>query len=201
MRSFEERMAEIGRRSEEIKKARKATRKRLLMACIPLVLCIGVYAVLGMGLSGNTGGDPILLPENAPDGAAMGTLNGSGDVAYTRLDIRTSSVIADGTEETISDISRVCAVYDILVERYRGSIISESMTEDKESEVSSSDTPKDNAAPVKEYTFTFSTPGGAEAIFRLQGNCLTDLATGESYILSQEQLDRLWEALGLTGGA
>ncbi len=42
MRTHEERMAEIRRRSEEQIKLRKKRSRRILMACIPLVMCIGI---------------------------------------------------------------------------------------------------------------------------------------------------------------
>ena len=54
MRNFEQRIAEINRRSEEILKLRRQHRKHSLIACIPMVLCttlIGVAAWSGI-LSG-----------------------------------------------------------------------------------------------------------------------------------------------------
>lgn len=65
MRSFEERMAEISRRSEERLKERKKRRSRLLAACIPIVLCAALIL-------------PGMLPAgNAADSA--GTVKVSGD--------------------------------------------------------------------------------------------------------------------------
>ena len=43
MRSFEERIAEINRRSGRMIKERKKRRKYILTACIPVVLCIGLW--------------------------------------------------------------------------------------------------------------------------------------------------------------
>lgn len=44
MMDFEERRAEIFRRSDERIKARKRNRKRILLSCVPLVICIGVLS-------------------------------------------------------------------------------------------------------------------------------------------------------------
>lgn len=206
MRSFEERMAEINRRSEKIKRERKDLRKRILLACIPLALCIGLWSVLLLG-QGGPAGDMILLPENVPqdDGSAMGTLNGSGSgIAYTELTLSANSALLDDEEKIVTDAAVVKTVYEIFTEQYRFGISSESTTEDqesitetKESADGAYETPKDNYAPVMEYTFTFTTPGGAEAIFTLRGNQITDKASGESHILTQEQLSRLKDTLGI----
>ena len=198
MRSFEERMAEINRRSEKIIQERKATRRRYLLACLPLILCIGLYSILLLGHFGSSG-DMALLPESTPqlDGSATGTLNGSGSgVAYTELTVKAGGALQDDTEEMVTDPVLVQTVYEIFIEQYRGTVSSESTTEAKDSADSATEEPKENYAPITEYTFTFKTPGGAEAIFTLSGNRLTDKATGESHILTQEQFSRLQDILG-----
>ena len=56
MRNFEERKAEVFRRSEKRIKERKQRRNHLIMACLPLVLCI---TILGAFLfPGGTPEDP-----------------------------------------------------------------------------------------------------------------------------------------------
>ena len=163
--------------------------------------------MLLLGQSGSSG-DLALLPESTPqlDGSATGTLNGSGSgIAYTELTIQPCSVIGDGAEQTFTDVTQVHAAYAILIEQYRGNVVSESTAEHKGNADNSETTPKDNytsvskdtETSVEEYAFTFTTPGGAEAIFTLRGNELTDKATGESHILTQEQLSRLKDALGI----
>lgn len=201
MRSFEERMAEIHRRSEKIKKERKAFRSRLLLICLPLALCVGIGAVAILGGAGSNGAGA-LLPEGAPLQSGSDTVT-AGDVAYTRLDIRRSSALLDDAVQTRSDVATVCAVYDILVERYRGFGAAESVGESATDNyaVSGEETPKDSNALVGEYTFTFSSPGGEEAVFTLVGDLLTDQTRGESYRLPAEQLEKLWQALDLEGGA
>ncbi len=46
MRTFEQRIAEINSRSEGIIKRRKRIRRCVLGCCVPLVLCIGLWAVI-----------------------------------------------------------------------------------------------------------------------------------------------------------
>lgn len=203
MRTFEERMAEISRRSEKIKKERKDMRNRLLLACIPLVVCVGLYGILLMG-QGNSG-NLMPVPESKPElDGATGSLDGTG-FGYTQLHFAAGSPVTDEAEQLLTDQEQVKAVYTLLTERYRYGMSSESKveddgdsrspTEDQES-ADISDVPLDNYAQVMEWRFTFRTSGGAEAIFTLTGNRLTDAATGESNILPPEQLSKLWELLG-----
>ena len=50
MMDFEERRSEIFRRSDERIKARKRNRKRILLSCVPIVLCLGILtAALAQG--------------------------------------------------------------------------------------------------------------------------------------------------------
>ena len=52
MRSFDERMDEIKRRSQTIFAQRKKQRKQLLLTCVPLVLCLVVLGGIWLGTPG-----------------------------------------------------------------------------------------------------------------------------------------------------
>jgi hypothetical protein len=57
MRSFEERIAEINRRSDKIIKERKKRRQRILTACIPVVL--GTTLLIALFPGGSGAGDTL----------------------------------------------------------------------------------------------------------------------------------------------
>lgn len=58
MKTVEERVAEITRRSEKIIRQRKQRRSHILMACIPAALLVGIYTAFAL---------PGMMPEKVPE--------------------------------------------------------------------------------------------------------------------------------------
>lgn len=68
MKSFEERIAEINRRSEAILKQRRQRRKHILTVCIPLVLCVVVLMpIVPPAMCGSSGTSA--APESSNEGS------------------------------------------------------------------------------------------------------------------------------------
>ena len=85
MRSFDERIAEIHRRSEKILRQRKKQRRHMLMACIPLVLCISLYAVLI--LPGEQAAGSMRENYSTQDGGVNTSAGGSGRESVARIEV------------------------------------------------------------------------------------------------------------------
>ena len=72
MRSFEERLVEIQRRSEAIIKERRQIRRRVLLVCLPLFLCISLWGAHSLYGNSSTEADyvpfdeEVSLEETAP---------------------------------------------------------------------------------------------------------------------------------------
>ena len=188
MRDFNERIAEINRRSEEILKKRRQNRKLVLTVCIPLVLLVAVASVTLPGQFANKAGAP------AAEDGDTGLYSSVQSVRVTGSQI-------DVTNTDPQEILEICGVlYGIPEAEPEGK---ESVSEDK---YGTNHTPTGapeetlglTAGTVEAYTISLVNELGADVSFSLSGHTLVNDATKRKVVLSKYQLDRLKDLLGIS---
>lgn len=199
MRNFEERKAEVFRRSEKRIKERKQRRNHILMACIPLVLCI---TILGAFLR------PNVTPDGAADpGDTRPVVDGmshpiqSPSLTYPIANI---TVSGNGFSQTYSEVEDLLLISDLLYSY--GTRAPESNGTIDEAVPGEGEDRKENTDDMSgiisdttnaAYTITMVTHEGVKTEYQLSGNTLKNLTTNQSYTLSQTQVDELQKMLGI----
>ena len=195
MRNFEERKAEVFRRSEKRIKERKARRNHILMACIPLVLCI---TLLGAFLfPGATPEDPSF------NGSAGGGLT---EEKFESLSCPIAKITVTGGNfsQTYKEVEDLLLISDQLYSY--GSRGSETNCTTDDGIASEGEDRKENADDVSgsvadsaniAYTITLITHEGVKTEYQLVGKTLKNLTTKQTYNLSQTQVNELYELLGI----
>ena len=195
MRNFEERKAEVFRRSEKRIKERKQRRNHILMACIPLVLCI---TLLGAFLfPGATPEDPSF------NGSAGGGLT---EEKFESLSCPIAKITVTGGNfsQTYKEVEDLLLISDQLYSY--GSRGSETNGTTDDGIASEGDDRKENADDVSgsvadsannAYTITLITHEGVKTEYQLVGKTLKNLTTKQTYHLSQTQVNELYELLGI----
>ena len=195
MRNFEERKAEVFRRSDKRIKERKQRRNHLIMACLPLVLCI---TILGAFLfPGGTPEDPRL------NGAAGGGLT---EEKFESLSCPIAKITITGGNfsQTYREVEDLLLISDQLYSY--GSRGNETNGTTDDSIASEGEDRKENADDIYgnitdhsnvAYTITLVTHEGVKTEYRLAGKTLENLTTKQTYHLSQTQVNELYELLGI----
>lgn len=181
MSNLDQRMAEIRRRSEKILKERKKRRQVILAACIPVLLCVGIYAFMRTPVTQNHRISDPVAPEDS-----VGSI-----VLYAQAQV-------NGRTLSREDAQQIHVFFDKLVlpgygfpdENDEADVRGDTdvvMSEDAEEHKFLSNSTTDTIS----YTITLIAEDGSSREYGLTGNELTDLATGQSVFLSQEQLQEL----------
>lgn len=173
MKNFEERMAEISRRSEKILALRKKRRRMIWAVCIPMVLCLGILALTGpTGTESKQASMATIVPKpEAADGTSiqcsvaeneslrlfLEQLEGQNDLNYNFIYPEASESEDYG-------------------ERYCGS---GSMTN----------------LPAESLTINVTMSDGSMNEYRLTGSILENLTTGKVFVLTAEQASQLNQLL------
>lgn len=191
MRSFEERKAEVFRRSENRIKERRKARCRALAVCIPLCLIITVWSVTVL---------PAMLPVNNKNSGA--TAERAEDISgaaysqngYVRIETKNSAT-KDQTAVLKDDPAEIAEIYR-LVQSMLNNIVQagEHKTEDQEWQQTSGSDAYD-AAPV--YMIIFTATGGDQTCYMLNDHILIDNATKKETVLTEAQYVQLLQALGV----
>ena len=195
MRELHECQAEVFRRSEKRINERKQRRNHILMACIPLVLCI---TILGAFLfPGATPEDPGII------GSAGGGLT---EEKFESLSCPIAKITITGGNfsQTYREVEDLLLISDQLYSY--GSRGSETTGTTDDSVVSEGEDRKEHADDIYgnitdhsnvAYTITLVTHEGAKTEYRLAGKTLENLTTKQTYHLSQTQVNELYELLGI----
>ena len=198
MRNFEERKAEVFRRSEKRIKERKQRRNHILMACIPLVLCI---TILGAFFH------PNVTPDGTADpGETQTVVDGMGSDGFTSLSCPIAKITVSGKDFTIShtEVADLLLISDQL---YSYGTRAPSSNGTTDNVVDEDDVPKDNREDVSgsimdsanaAYTITLVTHEGVKTEYQLVGKTLTNLTTNQTYKLTQTQANELRTLLGIS---
>lgn len=196
MMNFEERKAEIFRRSDERIKTRKRNAKRILLSCMSLVIFVSVIsAVAAYPLTKESMSDGTWGMDGLSEDPTISANNYS--LAYPIFVELTD--LDSGENRNIEGCSRIIAVTDILF----------SITEGRDrldsygicTETTDSDLHKDKINKSSyEIIITREPPDEEIKInaFILNGNTLTDKDTEQEYLLSDDDLEALLTALEST---
>ena len=199
MRNFEERKAEIFRRSENRIKERKRNRTRILAMCIPLCLVLTIFSVVMI---------PGMLPVGTDNAENLGFVSDGtadqdgadgavGSVGESKTHNFVSVTVKDGDySNKFTDMSSVNVVfhhiYDILEANggYRD-ITDESGTGDNVEDAT------DATAKVGGIIITMTSVDGTDRVFLLDGLTLYDQAFKKEITLTTAQRNDLLVALEL----
>ena len=204
MRNFDERKAEIFRRSEIRIKERKRNRKRILALCIPLCLCIAILSVIYLP-------DMMISSDKNNSTEEMNMADGvenSSEFIYTSLEITSNATATSGT--VTSDIEKVDIenLYNIIQSAFavEDDSVQSSQEQNTETQKGESAAGGENHSASDQtqtltkniiYTITFSGENGLKTIYTLDGNLLTNTATKQEILLTDNQLLELQKAFGL----
>ena len=190
MRSFEERKAEIFRRSENRIKERRKARNRALAVCIPLCLIITVWSVTVL---------PAMLPVNNKNSGALAecTENISGasysQNEYVRIETRNSTA-EDQAAILKNDPEEIAEAYRLVQSMLNYSEQNDNhRTEDHEQQTAGGNANKAASA----YKIIFTAADGGQICYMLNDHVLIESATKKETVLTEEQYVQLLQALGV----
>ena len=192
MRSFEERKAEVFRRSENRIKEHRKNRNRALAVCIPLCLIITVWSVTVL---------PAMLPVNNKnsDVAAERTENTSDATYYSKNEyvrIETkNSTAEDQTAILKKDPEEIAEAYRLVQSMLNGNEQNDNhRTEDHEQQQTAGGNANKAASA---YKITFTATDGNQTCYMLNDHVLIDIGTNKETVLTEEQYVQLLQALGV----
>ena len=191
MRSFEERKAEVFRRSENRIKERRKARNRALAVCIPLCLIITVWSVTVL---------PAMLPvNNKNSGLAAERAENTSDATYyskneyVRIETRNSTA-EDQTAILKNDPEEIAETYRLVQSMLNYSEKNDNhRTEDHEQQTAGGNANKAASA----YKITFTATDGDQTCYMLNDHVLIDIGTNKETVLTEEQYVQLLQALGV----
>lgn len=200
MRSFEERIAEIDRRSKQIIHMRKQRRKHMLMACMPLVLCLVVVSAFVLPWMQNTRKSSMTNgATEAQPGDPMQDRQESFSCYVAQIDISGPDFsISYGDEAKVEAISNWldgCTVkysenHSISDTNTRGEIFDETDIAEDGTYAAADDGTYAAAGSTDdtELTIIVTQNGGEKTEYHFSENTLRNLKTNQIYILSEEQV-------------
>ena len=195
MRNFEERKAEVFRRSEKRIKERKQRRQRILMTCIPLVLCLTIFgAFLFPQLNNN-----MQAPEGMPESETQAAMGQDENQSMT-CSIAEIKVSGNGVSIRYTDAADLLLISDQL--NTYGTRAPETSGATNEDGSDRSENADDVVGGVVDsvnaaYTITLITHEGVKTEYCLFGNTLRNQTTNQAYTLTYEQAKELREMLGI----
>lgn len=199
MRNFDERKAEIFRRSENRIKERKRNRNRILALCIPLCLIITVMSVTML---------PSLFPVYDKNMSAEDEGKDFAGGIESSV-ILTMQVELLGKDDALQsgvmneDANAVTQIYYTIESAFVSAGENEKPAAGPESVEDSADKHKDNYSQSTTPTFssgykiTFKTDKDTKAVFVLDGNTLTNVQTNEKVILTEAQRSQILNEIGV----
>ena len=198
MRNFEERKAEVFRRSENRIKERKRNRNRILAFCIPLCLIVTVWSIMIL---------PAMMPASKSNNSAgegmdiMGSVDGT-DAAFVRVEIMS---IGTATQSTIQkdDATEVAQIHSTLQSSFvnSGGGNKESVNEEAEDDALTENKDYSQSGTTNlssGFRIIFTTENGTQTIYSLSEDKLINETTKQETILTEDQRSNLLNMLGLT---
>ena len=202
MRNFEERKAEVFRRSENRIKEHKRNRNRILTLCIPLCIVLTVWSVATL---------PPFFSQKSNDAECEdgGSLNGdkasgsAGDFFIEESKTHNFifvSVKGKGYDGKITDAAGVGNVFDTIYDILEANGGYKDIIGDYAENVvdaENKDLVAESTLESERYVITMKSSEGNKRVYILNGNILYDQAFGKEISLTQEQLNDLLVALEL----
>ena len=194
MRELHECQAEVFRRSEKRIKERKQRRRRILMTCIPLVLCLTIFGTFLFPQLNNNMQAPEGMPESETQ-AAMGQ-DENQSMTCSIVEIKVSG---NGVSIRYTDVADLLLISDQL--NTYGTREPETSGTTNEDGSDRSENADDVVGGVADsanaaYTITLVTHEGEKTEYQLIGNTLLNQTTNQAYTLTYEQAKELREILG-----
>ena len=194
MRNLNECQAEVFRRSEKRIKERKQRRQRILMTCIPLVLCLTIFGTFLFPQLNNNMQAPEGMPESETQ-AAMGQ-DENQSMTCSIVEIKVSG---NGVSIRYTDVADLLLISDQL--NTYGTREPETSGTTNEDGSDRSENADDVVGGVADsanaaYTITLVTHEGEKTEYQLIGNTLLNQTTNQAYTLTYEQAKELREILG-----
>lgn len=205
MRNFEERKAEIFRRSENRIKERKRNRNRILALCVPLCVCIAILSVIYLP-------DMMISSDKSNTAEEMNMAGGvedSSEFAYTSFEITGTKIAKSDTDrENIENI------YNIIQSAFTVDGDDDDM--EQETTINKDELPQEQKPSTQKgestlkgednystglveffskgvtYTLTFTADNGQKIVYTLCDNILTNETTNESVTVTEDQLKELY---------
>ena len=190
--------AEVFRRSEKRIKERKRNRNRILMCCIPLLICITVFSTAIL---------PAMMPakkgENLSDNCSDMAGNADGtNVAYVSVEVIN---VGTATQSSIlkDDADEVAQIYYTLQSSFvnSGGDNKESvndMEDDGLVEDNKDFSQSGTTNLSSEFRIIFTTENGSQTIYSLSGYKLINETTKQETLLTADQLSNILDTLGST---
>ncbi len=201
MRNFEERKAEVFRRSENRIKERKRNRNRVLALCIPLCLVVTVGSIVTLPSLFTQKSNDVVYEDNgssygdtAPESAGDFFIKESKTHNFISV-----SVKGKGYDGKITDAASVGNVFDTIYDILEANGGYKDIIEDSvESEnYENKDFVTESTMESEQYIITMKSSDGTERICFLDGNVLYDQAFDNEIYLTNVQLNDLLVALEL----
>ncbi len=191
MRDLTECQAEVFRRSEKRIKERKQRRTHILMACVPVVLCISLYSAFVLPNMMNTESSDFAEPEMYAGGLPQDTC-GSHICSISQITVAGSGFSRSYTD--LDQILRISNRLNALETRGWGNGNSE-VADDEDGSENISGFIADSATAG--YRITLVMHEGENARYLLAGNTLKNLLTDRTHTLTQIQVYELYDLLGI----
>ena len=189
MRNFEERKAEVFRRSEKRIKERKQRRNHMLMACIPLVLCLTIFGAFLFPQMD----DLKQAPESSNEqfSGAMGTDEDGGLFAGS-VEVSGNGVSSYYTSvENVQGIMRLINGIVAVPETNDGDDLRDYITDE------STSTDKNENYQESCYKIVVKRSDKTSTEYLLVGSVLIDQTTQQEYPVSEDTMKDLKNALGI----
>ena len=194
MRDLMECQAEVFRRSEKRIKERKQRRNHILMACVPLVICV----TLAFALKPIMPSDQKTEPEDTTQQESTGLPESGGMMASNSV-----AVIGSGFSNNVTMLEDFQAITGIIESITTGSGDRNNATTDEPlygdaSDVDGAASDVDGAGPVSGgYLVTVIGEDGTETVYRLDGLSLVNQTTNERFLMDADTSLLLNNALGI----
>lgn len=191
MRDLNECQAEVFRRSEKRIKERKQRRKHILMACIPLVLCITMFSAFVLPAMMPAGsGDKNAAPESF-DEQYSGALGEDGEGILVAGSVEVSGNGISCYYTSVEDVQSIIGLLNGIV------AVPETDDADDMESNASADTSRDESYEDNGYKIVVKRSDGTTAEYLLIGTMLIDQATQEEFPIDEETYFELKDALGI----
>ena len=195
MREINECTAEVFRRSEKRIKERKRNRNRILMCCIPFLICITIFSAAIL---------PAMMPakkgENLSDNCSDMAGNADGtNVAYVSVEVIN---VGTATQSTIlkDEVAQICYTLRSAFENSGGG--NKESVNDMENDGSVEDNKDFSQSGTtnlsSEFRIIFTTENGSQTIYYLSGYKLINETTKQETLLTADQLSKILDMLGST---
>lgn len=189
MRNFEERKAEVFRRSEKRIKERKQRRNHMLMACIPLVLCLTIFGAFLFPQMDDFKQAPESSNEQFSGAMGKDEVGGlfAGSVEVSGNGVSSYFTSAENVQGIMRLINGIVAV----PETNDGDDLRDYIT-DESTSTDANENYQENC-----YKIVIKRSDGNSTEYLIVGSVLIDQATQQEYPVKEDTMKDLKDALGI----